>query len=380
MVEAFDALNQTNELQGWTILILWLTAGVLVEFVIRPWINRQMIRRGWFAGKVITSALAGQALFWFSLTGVLFASSELLPIGRLTELVRRGSSFLASLAVTLLVVRLLTSAVRIYVMQRQVGSVSLINNTMRILGGVVMLATAMALLNFPIGPLLTVIAGSSLGLSLALREPLANLFSGMTILASNKVRPGDYIRLSTGQEGFITDIRWSDTYVRELANNIVVVPNALLNNTILTNFHRPDPELAVLVDLGVSYESDLVRVERLVIAVAEEVMEEVPGGISSFEPFIRYNVFSETSVRFTVIMRGQSFTDQFMIRHEFFKRLTARFANEGLPPPQPVQIINLEQPRPQTERVSAPASAQRTGDASGKGLKEPSLQGEDDRD
>lgn len=351
MIEVFDAVNQTNEIQGWTLLIVWMSLGLIIEFIGLPKLHRFMEARGWFAGKVITLALTGQALFWFSLAGFIFAASELLPMGRWNDLFQRGITFAASMAITLLVVRLLTSSVLIYFRQQEIGSISLINNTLRILGGIVMAATALALVNFPIGPLLTVIAGSSLGLSLALRDPLANLFSGMTILASSKVRPGDYIRLSTGQEGFITDIRWSDTYVREMANNMVVVPNSLMNNTILTNFHRPDPELAVLVELGVSHDQDLSRVEQLVLAVAKEVMAEVDGGVDSFDPLIRYNVFGETSVRFTVIMRGQTFTDQFVLRHEFFKRLTARFAAEGMPPPRPIQMIAFD---PKTAAHPAP--------------------------
>lgn len=342
MVEAFDAANATNSFADWIILAVCLATGVLLEFFVLRWLRRAMTRLGWFPGEVVFTAISGQALFWCSLLGLTLAGQNLLPQGRWRDLLLQSTTFLAVMAVTILVVRLIINTVRFYFVHQQIGSVSLINNSLRVLGTIVVIATALATLGVPVGPLLTVVAGSSVGLSLALRDPLSNLFGGMTVLASNKIRPGDYIRLNTGQEGYVTDIRWSDTYIRELANNLIVIPNALMTNEILTNFHRPDPELAVLLDMGFSYGTDLARVEAVVTEVAAEVMEQVPGGVPTFEPFVRFNVFGESSVRCTVILRGQSFVDQFLIKHEFFRRLSERFSAEGLPPPAPVRIVQLD--------------------------------------
>jgi small-conductance mechanosensitive channel len=273
---------------------------------------------------------------------------------RLTDALRSILALLAPLAITVFIVRLFTNSARLYLVRRQIGSVSLISNILRVLGGAIVIGTTFALVGVPIGPLLTVLAGSSIGLSLALREPLSNLFSGMTVLASNKIQPGDYVRLSSGQEGYVTDIRWADTCIRELSNNLVVIPNALMTSTIITNFHRPEPELSVLFDMGVPYDSDLTRVEQLVIAVGEEVHAEVSGGVPAFAPLVRFNAFGETSVRFTVILRARTFVDQFLLRHEFIKRLRERFAAEGLALPMPIQMLRLE---PSVEETKVGATA-----------------------
>ncbi|NTV65654.1 MAG: mechanosensitive ion channel, partial [Oscillochloris sp.] len=198
----------------------------------------------------------------------------------------------------------------------------------------------------PVGGLLTLVAGSSLGLTLALRDPLANLFSGMVVIASSKIRPGDYVRLSSGEEGYVTDIRWADTYIRQISNNLIIVPNSLITNTIMINYSRPEPEMAVLLTMGVSYNSNLDRVEELVIAVASEVMEEVPGGVPDFTPMVRYNTFNESSIDFMVVMRGKSFNDQFLIKHEFIKRLRSCFQAEGISIPFPIRTITTAGPIP----------------------------------
>lgn len=124
-----------------------------------------------------------------------------------------------------------------------------------------------------------------------------------------------------------------------LPNNIVIVPNAKLSQAIITNYYLPDRELAVLVEIGVDYSSDLERVERITAEVARDVMRTVPGGVAIFEPFIRYHTFGEFSINFTVIMRAREFVDQYLIKHEFIKRLHVRYAKEGITIPFPTRTV-----------------------------------------
>ena len=124
-----------------------------------------------------------------------------------------------------------------------------------------------------------------------------------------------------------------------LPNNVVLVPNAKLAQAIVTNYYLPDRELAVLVEVGVDYDSDLTQVERVTCEVAKDTLEHVPGGASDFDPFIRYHTFADSSINFTVILRGREFVDQYLIKHEFIKRLHARFDREGIVIPFPIRTV-----------------------------------------
>jgi small-conductance mechanosensitive channel len=124
-----------------------------------------------------------------------------------------------------------------------------------------------------------------------------------------------------------------------LANNLVVVPNAKLAQAIVVNHHLPSSDLAVLVEVGVDYASDLRHVERVVTEVGRDVMAQVPGGVPEFEPFIRYHTFADSSVNFTVILRAKEFVDQYLIKHEFVKQLHTRFNAEGIAIPFPIRTI-----------------------------------------
>ena len=73
-------------------------------------------------------------------------------------------------------------------------------------------------------------------------------------------------------------------------------------------------------------------------------MATVPGGVSEFEPFIRYHTFADSSVNFSVILRAREFVDQYLIKHEFVKRLHARFDREGIVIPFPIRTLAQRDP------------------------------------
>jgi small-conductance mechanosensitive channel len=194
-------------------------------------------------------------------------------------------------------------------------------------------------LGLSIAPMLTALGVGGLAVALALQEPLANFFAGVFITLAGQIRVGDYVKLDTGQEGYVVDFSWRSTRLRMLANNLILVPNAKLAQAIVVNHHLPSQDLAVLVDVGVDYGSDLGQVERVVVDVARQTMAEVTGSVTAFEPFVRYHTFADSSINFTVILRGREFVDQYLIKHEFIKRLHARFEHEGIVIPFPIRTI-----------------------------------------
>jgi small-conductance mechanosensitive channel len=198
-------------------------------------------------------------------------------------------------------------------------------------------------LGLSIAPMLAALGVGGLAVALALQEPLANFFAGVFIMLAGQIRVGNYIKLDSGYEGYVADVSWRSTRLHMLPNNLVLVPNAKLAQAIVINHHLPSPDLAVLVEVGVDYASDLKRVERVVMEVGREVMTEVPGAVPEFQPFLRYHTYGESSIDFTVILRAQQFVDQYLVKHEFIKRLHERFNEEGIVIPFPIRtIVNRE--------------------------------------
>jgi len=197
-------------------------------------------------------------------------------------------------------------------------------------------------LGVKIGSLLAALGIGSLAVALGLQDTLANLFAGVYVTLSKHITVGDYIKLDSGQEGYVADIGWRATKLHVLPGNLIIVPNAKLSQSVITNYYLPSKELAVLVDVGVKYGSDLERVERVTCEVARDVMQTVPGGVPTFEPMVRFHTFGDSSIQATVVMRAKEFVDQYLLKHAFIKRLHARYAKEGITIPSTVRAIQVK--------------------------------------
>jgi small-conductance mechanosensitive channel len=184
-----------------------------------------------------------------------------------------------------------------------------------------------------ITPMLTALGVTGLAVALALQEPLSNLFAGIFLSLAGQTRIGDYVKLDSGVEGYIADVNWRTTRVRMLSGSLIIIPNAKLSQaivTVVTNRKAPETDVPVAVDVGVDSARDLDRLEAVTLDVARDVMRGVPGGVPTFEPAIRYQTLVESHVKLSVIMRAKAFSDQDLVRHEFLKRLHARYWGVGV--------------------------------------------------
>jgi small-conductance mechanosensitive channel len=217
----------------------------------------------------------------------------------------------------------------------------------RTLVKVVLLATGalvlLSTLGISVAPLLTTMGLGGLAVAFGLRQTLANLFSGMNFTLMGNINVGDFVKLGSGDEGYVEDIQWRVTRIRTLFDTIVVIPNSQLADSIVTNYHQPSPAALILVPVGVHAASDLDHVERVTCGVARQIMETIPGGVPGFEPSVRYKSFGDSSVDFWVILRVRQYPDLFLVRHEFIKALVRAFAAERIVIPFPVRALNLAQ-------------------------------------
>ncbi|MGQ0568942.1 MAG: hypothetical protein ACT4P5_05315, partial [Armatimonadota bacterium] len=109
----------------------------------------------------------------------------------------------------------------------------------------------------------------------------------------------------------------------------------------------------VPVDVGVSYDSDFDRVERITLEVAREVQQECAGGVKDFVPIARFKSLGDFSVNFTVALRARDFEARELVRHEFIKKLLRRYKSERIEIPFPVRTILVKDPTRDGEDLRA---------------------------
>jgi small-conductance mechanosensitive channel len=198
-------------------------------------------------------------------------------------------------------------------------------------------------LGISITPVLTALGVGGLAVALALQDTLGNLFAGIHLLMERSIRVGDFIKLESGQEGYVIDIGWRTAKVRMLPNNLVIIPNSKLAQSVVTNYYMPETKMAVLIPISVGYGSDPEQVERVLVEEAVKAAGEVPGMLSNPAPFVRFIPgFGESSLDFTLICQVKEVVDQYLAQHELRKRIFKRFRQEGIEIPFPIRTVYLK--------------------------------------
>ena len=206
------------------------------------------------------------------------------------------------------------------------------------------LLIALSVIWISITPFITALGVGGLAVALALQDTLSNLFAGIHILVEKSIRVGDFVKLETGQEGYVEDITWRTTRIRMLPNNMVIIPNSKLSQSIVTNYYLPEKRMSLLIPIGVSYSSDPEKVEKILVEEAKKAVGTIPGLLGDPEPFVRFIPgFGESSLDFTLICQVREFVDQYLAQHELRKRIFKRFNEEGIEIPFPHRTVYLRE-------------------------------------
>lgn len=323
------------------LILSGLLAGVIFEKVILKKLKKLAAITQRVENEILIQSLQGMTFIWFVVAGVYGAvfSLPLTPV--ISGTIQKLLTVIFLYSVTVFLARLAVSFFTLY-SQNILPSASLLSNLVRIVVFVFGILIILQTIGIQITPILATLGIGGLAVALAFQDTLSNIFSGLYLIISKQVRPGDYVKIETGQEGYVTDITWRNTTIKEITSNIIIVPNTKLGSAIFTNYHLPGKELNLQIHVGVSYDSDLEKVEKVTVEVAKEVMSKI-ADLAEFEPVIRYNKFGEFSIEFIVFLRVNEFLDQALAKHELIKRLHRRYRQEGIEIPFPSRTVYMKE-------------------------------------
>jgi len=140
------------------------------------------------------------------------------------------------------------------------------------------------------------IVGIAIGF--AAKDTLANLFSGVFILADAPYKIGDFVVLDSGERGEVTHIGIRSTRLLTRDDIEVTVPNSVMGNTkIINESGGPGEKYRIRIAVGVAYGSDIDKVREVLvnIALSEEAVCEDP------EPRVRFRAFGASGLDFELL-------------------------------------------------------------------------------
>ncbi len=177
----------------------------------------------------------------------------------------------------------------------------------------------------------------------AAKDTLANLISGVSIVADAPYKIGDYIVLDTGERGIVTNLGIRSTRLLTRDDVEVSIPNAVIGNAKITNESGgPWIKHRIRIPIGVAYGSNTEQV----VGILEQIALDCPGIVDSPAPRVRMRAFGTSSLDFELLgwishpeMRG-------LVRHDILMEIDRRFRQEGVVIPFPQRDVHITSDAP----------------------------------
>ena len=341
----FQSFKDNLNISLWIIPLMIVITGTLFGFLFKKFIHSQLIiaakKSKWEIDDLLLKSIESQIVFWFFLISLSVGLQDI-------KIAEVYGTYISQILIILVISSVthaaanLTNGILIIWSKNQgrgFPSTSMFSNFVVITVYVTGLLIILDSLKISIAPMLTALGVGGIAVSLALKDTLSDVFAGLHILLSKKVQPGDFVSLNSGEMGYIKNITWRNTTMLERTNNIIHIPNNQLSSAIVKNYDSNDPRFSIKIPMGVSYDSNLEKVEKIVLEVANEIHSEMQETNKGSKPALKFRKFGESSIDFMVYFKGNKYGDQNPIIHQFIKKIHKRFKLEGIEIPFPIRTI-----------------------------------------
>jgi small-conductance mechanosensitive channel len=192
--------------------------------------------------------------------------------------------------------------------------------------------------NYDIFSLVTALGIGSLAIGMAAKDTLAHMISGFTLMLDRPFRIGDRIQLAGGQVGDVADIGLRSTKIKTLDNQLLIIPNSDLCNTMLINQAFPDVRAKGCINIGVSYGSDVDRVKEILVSTALEVEDvlRVPA------PEAYFVSFGDSDLKMSLFFWVQEYSRLFSVTDKINSLIIRRFNENNIEIPFPIRTLIME--------------------------------------
>lgn len=192
-----------------------------------------------------------------------------------------------------------------------------------------------------LGGLAVIFGLLSVGIGFGLQNITSNFIAGIILLFEQPIKIGD--RVTVGDtEGNVISINIRSTTIQTLNNIAIIVPNSEFISNRVTNWSHGDPKIRLVVDVGVSYNSDL----DAVIKALHEVADEHPDVIAEPRTDVLLSEFGDSSWNMKLRVWLSSPERYYQIRSELNKAIVIKFRQNNIEIPFPQRDLHVRSPLP----------------------------------
>lgn len=223
----------------------------------------------------------------------------------------------------------------------------------RILSNVVsatlFVATIFCIIKFvfdrPVGGLLATSGIVTVIIGFAIRDMIADFFSGLAMNIEQPYRIGDWLELD-GVVGRVTEMNWRATRLITQSRKSVVIPNNNLAGRQFANISRPERYYRESLDLVLNYTTDPARIENILMAAIHATE-----GLAAQRHDVRIIGFQERGVVYQIRFWVNDYTDKVRLRHRLAANVLEFISQAGISIPYAQhEIVLTRERKPRKER------------------------------
>ena len=204
------------------------------------------------------------------------------------------------------------------------------------LGWIIGLWGSLSLMGVNLQNLAIIFGALSVGIGFGLQTIVNNFVSGLLILFERPISVGDWIRIGA-QEGIVKNIHIRATELETFDKSSILIPNATILSGEVINITRQKAG-RVIVSVGVSYDSDMRLVEKLL----KKCATDLPYIKKNEKPTILMTEFADSSVNFEVRVVIEKATDGLAARSHLMFAIWDALKENNIEIPFPQRVVHLE--------------------------------------
>ena len=126
---------------------------------------------------------------------------------------------------------------------------------------------------------------------------------------------------------------WRNTSILTPHNDVVIVPNAVIGRSRVTNFSAHDARHVTVIPVTVVGSADMAIVEQCAQQAARDVVAQVDGVVREEDPVIRFASYGVAGIQVNAAIHVESYAERVPVRHEYLKRMHANLVSAGVEMP-----------------------------------------------
>jgi len=190
------------------------------------------------------------------------------------------------------------------------------------------------------GVLLAGVGVVGLVIALAAQDTLSNFFSGILLLLDQGFKTGDMIKFEDTY-CIIREVGLRSTKIYDIINHvIIIIPNNSLANQNIRNLTKPDRYYRLRIGVGVSYDSDPSKVEKVLLEVAKQ-NKDIEHDDPTRLPLVRFQEFADSTLNFALVVWIKNVIKIRQINSDLHHQVFEKLATEQITIAFPQRDVHL---------------------------------------